>query len=545
MPLNKLQPYIIIILVSGLLFFPFLGGAPLFDWDEANFAEAAREMIVTGDYMRVHIDFMPFWEKPPIFIWLQAGAMQLFGINEFAARFPNAVIGIVTLCSLYYIGNKVSKNKLGKWWVGLYIASWLPHFYFKTAIIDPLFNLFIFLAVYQLYAIQYRTKALWHAIGSGIFLGLAVLTKGPAAILIALLTLAVFAVLSKFRTGIHWKYFPVIALSALLTTFTWFGADIVQNGWWFTNEFITYQVRLFSTEDAGHGGPFYYHWIVLLIGCFPAAAFLLQYMKGQRKVLMLTQEKAFHQLMWALFGVVLILFSIVKTKIVHYSSLCYLPLTFLAAAQLQWWYEKKRSLLPVTKVVFFTTGLLICLAIAALPIAGQYLHIIKPYVQDTFAAANMEAQVTWHTYETIIGLAGAAGILYAWIRMQKDTRKGFGILVLSQSVVIFITMYLFVPRIEQYSQHAAIDFYRTHNDGTAYVHPLGFKSYAYLFYSAKLPIQDSAYYENRTEYFLDGKADKPVFFVSKNIHEADYLKDPRLEKTGEKNGYVFYKRKQP
>ena len=43
-----------------LLFIPFLGGLHLFDWDEINFAESAREMILTGDYLTVQIDFIPF-----------------------------------------------------------------------------------------------------------------------------------------------------------------------------------------------------------------------------------------------------------------------------------------------------------------------------------------------------------------------------------------------------------------------------------------------------------------------------------------------------
>jgi len=47
---------------AALLFVPFLGGVHLFDWDEINFAEAAREMIVTGDYLTVQINFQPFWE---------------------------------------------------------------------------------------------------------------------------------------------------------------------------------------------------------------------------------------------------------------------------------------------------------------------------------------------------------------------------------------------------------------------------------------------------------------------------------------------------
>ena len=92
--------YIIIAIIAGLLFFPLLGHVHLFDWDEINFAECAREMIVSKDYLRVQIDYMPFWEKPPLFIWMQVLSMKLFGINEYAARFPNAVVGVVIRCYL-------------------------------------------------------------------------------------------------------------------------------------------------------------------------------------------------------------------------------------------------------------------------------------------------------------------------------------------------------------------------------------------------------------------------------------------------------------
>ncbi|MCW3122316.1 MAG: glycosyl transferase family 39, partial [Flavipsychrobacter sp.] len=82
--------YTLIVLIGCLLFFPFLGQVHLFDWDEINFAECAREMIVSKDYLRAQIDFMPFWEKPPFFIWMQVLAMKMFGVGEYAARFPNA-----------------------------------------------------------------------------------------------------------------------------------------------------------------------------------------------------------------------------------------------------------------------------------------------------------------------------------------------------------------------------------------------------------------------------------------------------------------------
>ena len=145
--MNK-KRYPLIILASAIFFFiPFLGSVHLFDWDEINFAESAREMLVTGNFSRVQIDFHPFWEKPPLFFWMQALSMKIFGINEFAARFPNALIGIITLLTLYLIGKRLYDGKFGFIWALAYLGSFLPHLYFKSGIIDPFFNFFIFLSV--------------------------------------------------------------------------------------------------------------------------------------------------------------------------------------------------------------------------------------------------------------------------------------------------------------------------------------------------------------------------------------------------------------
>ena len=95
--INKRQSnlYLIIIILSGIIFFiPFLGKVHLFDWDEINFAEAAREMLVTGDYRRVQIGFQPFAEKPPLFMWVQAFSMQIFGVGEFAGIFIVDLFGV-------------------------------------------------------------------------------------------------------------------------------------------------------------------------------------------------------------------------------------------------------------------------------------------------------------------------------------------------------------------------------------------------------------------------------------------------------------------
>jgi 4-amino-4-deoxy-L-arabinose transferase-like glycosyltransferase len=131
--------------LGAIFFIPFLGGVHLFDWDEINFAECTREMINMGDYLRVYINYAPFWEKPPFFFWLQAIAMKLFGVGEFAARFPNAICGVITLIVIYNIGEKLYNKKFGLIWALTYFGSVLPFLYFKSGIIDPYFNLFIFL----------------------------------------------------------------------------------------------------------------------------------------------------------------------------------------------------------------------------------------------------------------------------------------------------------------------------------------------------------------------------------------------------------------
>jgi 4-amino-4-deoxy-L-arabinose transferase-like glycosyltransferase len=534
---------LIIAFCGIILFVPFLGQVHLFDWDEANFAECAREMILTDNYLRVQVDFQPFWEKPPIFIWMQVLCMQVFGIGEFAARLPNALIGVATLCTLFHVGRRVVSERMAWWWVALYVASWLPHFYFKTGIIDPGFNLFIFCAFFQVWLIKSGRRKIGHALLAGVFLGLATLTKGPVAILISLLSLAVFLIINKGLWGYKWQYLLLVALSCFATTAIWFGVDIIKNGWWFTQEFIAYQIRLFGTEDAGHGGPFYYHFLVLLIGCFPASAFLLPSSRKSTTGFHDIDEKHFAQWMIVLLCVTLLLFSIVKTKIVHYSSLCYFPLTFLAARHLS---RIDEGIVPLKKgiwTVLSIIGVMLGVAILLLPIVGMNLSAIIPYVKDEFAVANMQAAVSWSAWECVYGAIYLIGLCVALWWMRRQLRKGMILLVCIQILVIQSCALHFAPKVEAYSQRAAIEFYKTHLGEDAYVKPLGFKSYAYLFYTQSRPNKPQAYYDHGMEWLLKGAVDKPVYFVSKITSEKAIVQQyPQLVKVGARNGYVFWRR---
>lgn len=530
--------YSIVAVFAALLFLPFLGQVHLFDWDEINFAECAREMIVSKDYLRVQIDFQPFWEKPPLFIWMQVLSMKLFGINEYAARFPNAFIGIMTLLSLYYAGKRVVNEKMASWWVLLYAATWLPHFYFKSGIIDPTFNLFIFLAFLQIYLVRNGERKWLHSILAGMFLGLAVLTKGPVAILVALLSFIVYIIVNKGLWGYKISHILLVAFSTLLTTSIWFGVEIIAHGWWFMQEFITYQVRLFNTEDAGHGGPFFYHFIVLLAGCFPASLFLFQY--NRKRVTDNEPARDFTRWMWILFWVVLLLFSIVKTKIVHYSSLCYFPLTYLAALQLYRLSTEDVKIKGWVRGGLLFLGTVLAIAITALPLVGLNKDKLIPLIDDPFAVGNLQANIAWSYTECIWGLLYLVGIWVSVLMMKKHFRKGMIALCITQLVIIQVTVLHFTPKIEAFSQRAAIEYFKGFEGKDVYVRVLGYKSYAHLFYTKKLPPANKNYYNE--EWLLTGDIDKPTYFICKIMDADKYRALPQLKETGSKNGFVFFSR---
>ena len=541
---SNFRSYLIIFLLAVILFMPFLGQVHLFDWDEVNFAEAAREMIVTHNYTTVQIDFKPFWEKPPLFFWFQVAAMKMFGINEFAARLPNAIAGMLTLMFLFYIGEKHFDKKFAWLWVVVYMSSFLPFLYFKSGIIDPWFNLLIFSGIYFLiFAGKNDKRKYLNTALSAALIGLATLTKGPVAILLTGLTYFISLLINRFR-----NFLSVRQILLYLGVFSaigglWFIILIVQGHSEIIREFIVYQIRLLTTEDAGHGGPFYYHFLVLLLGCFPMSVFAFRGFKKQADSKLLSEQQSyFRQWMLILFWVVLILFSIVKTKIVHYSSLAYFPLSFLAVYGILQLFEKgKIGNWIKTGIIIIAT--LLGTAIALMPFVEKYKTwiIAKGWIHDPFAVANLQATVQWSYLVTIIGISFVLGTL-AVVIFVRDVKKSVLVISLISLITIEVASLEIVPRIEPYSQGPAIAFYQSLKGKDVFVVPLGFKSYAHLFYSEKQSATAKA--QPATDILLRGKIDKPAYFVSKITRKDEILNSyPLLEVLYQKNGFVFYRRK--
>jgi 4-amino-4-deoxy-L-arabinose transferase-like glycosyltransferase len=566
---------IILIVLGALFFIPFLGYVHLFDWDEINFAESSREMMISGNFFQNQINFEPFWEKPPFFFWVQSLSMSLFGINEFGARFPNALAGIITLLFVFNIGKKLYNERFGMIWALLYLGSLLPHLYIKSGIIDPIFNLFIFASIYYIIKTVQEThskKATKYAVIGGILIGLAIITKGPVGLLILLLCVIIYWVLNKFRPLTQIKNLLLFALFALAVSFLWFGYETMKNGPWFLGEFIAYQLELFTGAEggaaAGHQQPFYYHFVVIVLGCFPISILALGNLFGSRY---LVDQFNFKRWMNILFWVVMILFSIVSTKIVHYSSMAYLPLSFMAAYYLFQIEKGKENLSRWLALFVSILGILFALIITFIPILMLNKDdLLIPLLKDEFVVSALSMDVHWTGFESGIGLLFLIFVIASVVQLFKKKVFKFVLINAIGVSILFVLISIFIlPKVEQYTQGPAIDFYSSLKGQDAYIWPLQHKSYAHYFYGQTQPLKSNSglslkkeeallklnktkygelkgeerltYQMDLQEWLLKGEIDKPVYFLIKvdKYKEANYKE---LEVVMKKGGFIGLKR---
>lgn len=545
---NTFKYYLIIIIIGALFFIPYLGEVHLFDWDEINFAEAAREMIVTGDWLNVQVDFKPFHEKPPLFIWIQAISMLIFGVNEFAARLPNALIGIVVLLSFFKIGKKLNNERFGLIWAMVYLGSFLPHFYFKSAIIDPYFNYFMFMGIYFLTKVSFQSinspisSNYRHLLFAGVFTALAVMTKGPVGFLLVFITWALFWFANRKSYILPLVDILIFTIVSFTPIVIWYVLIFSLTDGAIIGEFISYQIRLLTTGDAGHSQPIYYHPVVLLFGCFPETAFIFYSFKRNHK----DEPRINDFKIWniLLLLVVIIIFSIVKTKIIHYSSLAYFPISFLATYGINKYLEKNEK--PKTPV-FITAfvGLIFSSAFFLFPLIMKNIDLYLDQVTDKFTKALLMTDVVWGN-EYFIGVVYALIIIISIILMRRDLLKSIVILFAGSAIILFTFLTLIAPKIEPYTQGAPIEFYKSMEGEDVYMHVLGYKSYAHYFYTKKEE-KNSMHFlginsQDWEKWLLEGNIDKPAYFICHNKNKEKILNNRNLEVLYEKNGFVFLRR---
>ena len=510
--------------------------------------------------------------------------MRIMGVNEFAARLPNAITGILVLIALYCLGTRLRDRQFGMLWALAYAGSFLPLLYLQSGIIDPVFNVLMFGAICGLCAGQQRSTqhnvagTLVAFAAAGIAVGLAVLTKGPVALLLVGLTGSLFYLVRRKRYPI-----PVFALmlfsACAAVAAPWYIASALSDGGTNFSAFIARQIELLSTGVAGHTGPWYYHIVVLALGCFPASVFAAAGFRSAPTDSTFFDD--FRLWMLLLMGVVLVVFSIVQTKIVHYSSLAYFPITFFAANGL---YQMRGKYSRSTLWALGGAGILWAALLMAVPIVGLNARAIASRVSDPDVHAALLLPVEWSVAQVLIGVGYALSVVFAIFlairarRVSQREHSAFAtglaadihmhIHTYAPAVLIFggtlvatsVTAAVLIPRVEQYTQGAPIAFYETLRGRDVYVATLGFKSYAQLFYTAKTAeaarretcgaaFMNAAARDTSTRAFtvedwlLRGAIDRDAFFVAKADKAMRWRGIPDLHEMNSVGGYVFFERR--
>ena len=179
--MTYVKDLLILLLLVGTLIFAKLGAYPLQSPDGARYAEIPREMVVSGDYVIPHLNGVEYLEKPPLFYWMQAGSIKLFGVNDFAACLPNALMALLCCFFVYLLARKFYGRLSGILSSLILATSFIFFTLTKIVTLDMALATFLtgalscFLCGINESNKKYRNLYMW---GMYFFSALATLTKG-------------------------------------------------------------------------------------------------------------------------------------------------------------------------------------------------------------------------------------------------------------------------------------------------------------------------------------------------------------------------------
>ena len=355
------QRSLIAIFCAGVLYltlFYQLGNLAFVGADEPRYARVGEEMNLKDEYITPTLDFRPWLEKPPLLFWIESASFRIFGVSERTARLPVAVLSLLCLLSLGSFLHRFAGMRTGILGVLILSTSGLFFVYARAASTDaPMVATFTMGLLGAFWAT--RAGTLLPALAAGVCLGLAVLAKGPVALI---LFLGVFGLYFLFLQSIRWSRSQVLAMAAafLLTSVPWFFLVWRTNGYAFVSTFwINHHLARFLTDIHHHTQPFWYYLPVLLLGFFPWVCFLpSSFRRVWEKRRSLDEDSVGLELfLWLAVIVPFVFFSAGRSKLPGYVLPAVPPMAALAALQWNRWMDPEAGLPPALRNGFLAMGL--------------------------------------------------------------------------------------------------------------------------------------------------------------------------------------------
>ena len=335
---RPILPVIIFLALSWYLFFFRLDAMGLTDPDETFYAQTAKEMLSKNEWLVPHIFGKPQFEKPVFFYWLVEISFKAFGVNETAARLPSAVFGMIGIAATYFLGSLLFNKRTGLLGA-IMLATSVEYIILSRACVTDmtLFSLMLLGALFFFYG--HLKDRLYAYLLSAAFFALAVLTKGPIAVMLPGLALILYFVFIR-----DWKSFTKIPFLRMTAVFIavaapWYLAMYKVHGNVFIDAFFGFQnIIRFTQSEHKIGSQVWYNIPILLGGFFPWSVFLpfglwsaiKKVTSGQSPVTGDQRKGHVFALTW--FFSIFLFFTVSSTKLPTYIFPCFVAATLIAAA---------------------------------------------------------------------------------------------------------------------------------------------------------------------------------------------------------------------
>jgi 4-amino-4-deoxy-L-arabinose transferase-like glycosyltransferase len=412
--LAELMAIALVLLSSVLLFFVRLDSIGITDPGEAYYAEAGREMIESGDYIVPHLNYQIYFSKPILTFWIMAFAYKVFGVSEFSARILFAVLILLLTVASYWVARRIRNWRCGLM-AGLITATTpLLIAVAKLSPIDVAFTCFWDLAMFALIFTFCFEQYAWPVFYMA--LALATLTKGPAALVLAGLAVAVFVVTE--RPSMHvlierWRrlhpFLGVLLFAAMCLP--WYIAVGRATNGLFPKVFFLYEnlARFQGYTNLAHT-TWYHYLIVLLYGFFPWVLFLIPsvgpaWRKSQHLESLVSAQPASEAqhsallFLISLSATVLLFFSLSHTQLDTYLLPAVAPMAVLIANYFESKLEESQSSLVVgsqisLRPLVWVSGIFLVIGcVALIGSVGAYIRIGEPDIKYGAMAAAVTMAV--------------------------------------------------------------------------------------------------------------------------------------------------------
>lgn len=415
-------PFVLLIGASALLLMAGLGRLPLFGRDEALYAEAAREMLATGDWITPRINGGTFFEKPPLYYWMAAFCYRLLGVSPFAARLPAAVMGIMTVGVTAAFGARVWGRRAGLL-AGLALATSLQLAMIgRMGIMDVPLMCLVALAVLS-YGHWRRGGGTSWALAFGVLTGLAVLLKGFAGALAPAIAAVHVLLCRRSRRPISATSTAAGLVAFAAVASPWFLAMGARHGGSFgATLFLREHLARMIQPMQGHGGPIFYYVGLIAVSFFPWVVFLPAALlsRADRD----DAEKDFWRgLLIVWFAMVLVPFSLVRTKLPGYVTPLFPPMALLVGAELDRRLRQPGRAPWIAAII----GSLVCAALVSLlPAAGERLGERVGASREAWRLVVPSA--VWAAGYVVVALG-------AGFALVQRVRSGIGAMAAGQMVI--------------------------------------------------------------------------------------------------------------